>query len=101
MSAPPIPSNATAPTLALRRVEHGEALQERNPPRFLACLACPPLFILGREAVSIDDGGSALAFPDIAAERQRLAKCQPMLGRETILDHGPPEDQDIDPGILP
>ena len=87
--------------LALRQVEDGEALQERDRLRFLAGLARPLLLVVGNEAVGIDDGGAVLALADIAAEDERLAEGQPALDREAVLDHGPPEDQHIDPGIVP
>ena len=42
-----------------------------------------------------------LTFADVAAEAESLAKRQPALDREAVLDHGTPEDQDVDPGIEP
>src|SRR5690606_13273420 len=87
--------------LALRRVEHGEALQERNAACFLSRLLGAALLVFRREAVGIDDGGAALALADIAAQRERLPEGEPMLARIAVLDHGAPEDQDVDPGILP
>jgi hypothetical protein len=81
---------------ALRQVEDGEALQERDRLGFLAGLACPLL-----EGVGVDDGGAVLALADIASERQRLAKRNPALNRKSVLDHRSPEDQHIDAGIEP
>ena len=49
-------------------VEDSEPLQERDGLRVLAGLAGASLFVLGREAVGIDDGGAVLALADIAAE---------------------------------
>ena len=92
--------NVFGQTLALRRVEHGEALQEGNTACFFPCLAGAAFFVLGGETVRIDDCGATLAFADIAAERQRLAEGEPMLGRIAVLDYGAPENQNIDPGIL-
>jgi hypothetical protein len=54
---------------ALRQVEDGESLQERDGVRLLAGLPCPPLLVFGNEAVGIDDGGAVLALADIATER--------------------------------
>jgi hypothetical protein len=54
--------------LALRDVEHGEALQERNGLRFLAGLLRALLLVVGNEAIGVDDSGTALAFADMAAE---------------------------------
>jgi hypothetical protein len=84
----------------LRRVEHGEALQERDGLGFLAGFVRPLLFVVGHEAVGIDDGRTVLAFPHIAAEGERLAKGQPALAGEAVRDNRPPQDQHIDPGIL-
>ena len=44
---------------------------------------------LGNEAIGIDEGGAVLALADIAAEAEGLAKRQPALGREALLDHRP------------
>src|SRR5690606_31044783 len=65
--------NIVRQVLALRRVEYGEALQERNSLGFLAGLERAPLLVVGHEAVGVDDGRAALALADIAAERERLA----------------------------
>jgi hypothetical protein len=46
-------------------------------------------------------GGTVLAFPHIAAKGERLAKGKPALAGKAMRDHGPPEDEHIDPGILP
>ena len=54
--------------LALRRVEDGEALEERDRLRFVAGLRGAPAFVLRREAVGIDDGRAALALADMATE---------------------------------
>lgn len=86
---------------ALPQVEDGEALEERDRLRFLAGLSRPFLLVVGNEAVGIDDGGAVLALADIAAEAEGLAKRQPALGREAVLDHGTPEDQHVDPGVEP
>ena len=76
--------------LALRRIEDGEALQKWNGRRLFAGLACAALFVVGHKAVGVDDGRAVLALPDVPAERERLAKGQPMLRRKAVLDHGPP-----------
>ena len=88
-------------TFALRQVEDGEALEERDRLRFLAGLSRPFLLVVGNEAVGIDDGRAVLALADIAAEAEGLAKRQPALDREAVLDHGTPEDQHVDPGVEP
>lgn len=87
--------------VALRGVEHREALQERDRLGLVARLAGAPLLVVGHEAVGIDDGRASLALADIAAQRQRLAKGEPALAGKTVLDDGAPEDQHIDPGIMP
>ena len=66
-------------TFALRQVEDGEALEERDRLRFLAGLSRPFLLVVGNEAVGIDDGGAVLALADVAAEAEGLAKRQPAL----------------------
>ena len=88
-------------TFALRQVEHSEALEERDRLRLLAGLLRPFLLVVGNEAVGVDHGGAVLAPADIAAEAEGLAKRQPALGREAVLDHGTPEDQHVYPGIEP
>ena len=87
--------------LALRRVEDREALQERNRGGFLAGLARAPLLVVRHETVGINDGRAVLALAHIAAERERLAEGQPALAGIAMLDDSAPEDQHIDPGILP
>ena len=86
---------------ALRQVEDGEALQERDRLRFLAGLARAFLLVVGNEAVGIDDGGAVLALADIAAERRAPGETSASPGREAVLDHRAPEDQHVDPGIVP
>src|SRR3546814_17280070 len=83
------------------RSEYREALEERDGARRLAGFRRAPAFVVQREAVGIDDGGSALALADIAAEPERLAEGQPALAGEATLDDGAPEDQDVDPGVAP
>ena len=55
---------------ALRHVEDGEALEERDRLRFLAGLLRTLLLVVGHEAVGIDDGRAVLALADVAAERR-------------------------------
>ncbi|EEF27413.1 conserved hypothetical protein [Ricinus communis] len=55
--------------VALRGVEHREALEEWDRGGFLAGFVGAALLIVWREAVGIDDGGSVLAPADITAER--------------------------------
>ena len=71
---------------ALRQVEDSEALEERDRLRFLAGLSRPFLLVVGNEAVGIDDGGAVLALADVAAETEGLAKGEPALDREAVLD---------------
>ena len=87
--------------VALSGVEDREALQERNRLSVLAGLAGAALFVLGGETIGIDDGGAALALPDIAAEGKRLAEGEPALAGETMLDDGAPKDEDVYPRIAP
>ena len=75
--------------LTLVGIEDGEALEERNRLCLLAMLGGPLAFIIGHEAVGIDDGGAALALSDIATEAERLAECEPALAGEAVLDDRP------------
>ena len=87
--------------VALHSVEYGEPLQERDRLCVLAGLPGAALLVLRHETVGIGDGRAALALADMAAERQRLAEGDPALAGKAVLDHGAPEDQDIDAGIPP
>src|SRR3546814_1190431 len=60
-----------AQTLALRHVEHGEPLEERDCLGVLACLARLGLLCFGHETVGIDDHRALLALADIAARLDR------------------------------
>ena len=85
--------------LALVGVEHREALEERNRLRLFSVLGGPLALIVRDEAVGVDDGRTAFALPDIGAEPECLAECEPALAGEAALDDRPPKDQDVDPGI--
>ena len=43
---------------------------------------------------------SAAVMREVAAESERLAKGEPALSREAMLDHRTPQDQHIDPGVF-
>lgn len=92
-------------SIALRGIEHGKALEERNRARLLAALdLLAPLrvaVVFRSEAVGIEHRAPALALADAAASGQRLAKGQPILRRIAALDHRAPEDQHIDPRVSP
>jgi hypothetical protein len=81
-------------------VEHREAFQKGNCAGLVSIAVSPAAFLIWHEAVSIDDGGAVLAFAHIGAEAKRLAKREPILGAEAVLDHGTPEDQHVDPRVL-
>ena len=87
--------------VALRGVEHGEALEERDRGGVLAGLAGAAFLVLRCETVGIDDGGAVFAPADVAAKRQGLAEGEPALTGKAVLDDRTPEDQHIDPRILP
>jgi hypothetical protein len=59
--------NVIGEVFALGGVEHREPLQERDRLGFLAGFTCAAFFIVGHEAVSVDDGRAVLALADIAA----------------------------------
>lgn len=69
-------------TLALRGIEDSEPLEERDRVGVVAGFASAPFLVVWDEAVGIDDGGAALALPDIAAKRERLAEGKPALVRK-------------------
>jgi len=85
--------------LALRQVEDRESLEEGDGLGVLASLAGASLLVAGDEAVGVNNGDAVLAPADMAAEREGLAKDQPALTGEAVLDDGAPEDQHIDAGI--
>src|ERR1700722_13916267 len=86
---------------ALRRVEHGESLQEWDRLRFLAGLGDAPTFVIRHEPVGKDDGRAALTLADMATETECLAEGQPALAGKTALYDSAPEDEDVNPGVTP
>jgi hypothetical protein len=85
--------------LALVGIEHREAFQEWNRVRLVSVALGPPAFVVGREAVRVDDCCAVLSLANIAAEAKRLSESEPGLTGEAALDDGGPEDQHVDPGI--
>lgn len=69
--------------------------------RVLTRLTGTALFVLGSETVGINDSGAALAHPNIAAKRKRLAESQPCLTGATMLYDSAPENKNIDARIGP
>ena len=86
-------------TVALGYVEHGEALQERDRVRLVALLPRTCALLVRDESVGEHHRRAALAFADIAAKTECLAKGQPALAWEAMLDNGPPQDEHVDTGI--
>jgi DNA helicase HerA-like ATPase len=83
--------------LALRRVEHGEALEERNRLRLLAGLTGPLPLVLRHEAVGVDNSRAALAlslYRGVAGSRARAFYRDPENGQikmpRRALDPGSP-----------
>src|SRR6202012_4749540 len=60
----------------------------------------PLAFAFGHKAIGKTDGRAAFAFADMPAKAQGLAKGQPFLIGKAAPDHGVPQDQDIDAGII-
>ena len=87
--------------VALRDIEHREALEERNRAnrvaRVVALLVPLRLVRFGDEAVGIEHRPPALALAHAAARRKGLPEGQPVLRGKAALDHRAPQDQDIDP----
>ena len=90
-------------SLALVDIEDGEPLEECHLPAMLVTGVGDGFvaLVLRREAIGVTDGRAGLAFPHIAAQRLRLFVGQPPLRPEPALEHGRPEDQDVDPRIAP
>ena len=80
----------------MRSVEDRETFEERDGDGFVAGLAAAAAFIIWNETVGIDDSCSAFAFAHIATETERLAKSQPALCREAVLDDRAPKDEHVD-----
>jgi hypothetical protein len=93
--------NVFRQAFALIGVEDREAFEEGDGLGLPIGLGCAPAFVVGHDAIGIDDGGAALALSNIAAEPEGLAECEPALARETALDDGAPKDQNIDPRVAP
>src|SRR3546814_2821348 len=83
-----------AQTLALRHVEHGEPLEERDCLGVLACLARLGLLCFGHETVGIDDHRALLALADIAARFQRLFEGEPVLRGVSAADGRAPRSEE-------
>src|ERR1700680_1155980 len=82
--------------LALVGVEHRESLEERNCIGLVSVALGPPAFLVGREAVRIDDCRALLTLADVSAQAKRLAESEPALGAEAAVDHRSPENEHID-----
>src|SRR5258707_1829477 len=91
--------NLLGQTIALVGVEDGKTLEKRDGSRLLAGFHGALTFVVRGEAIGIDDGGSPFTLPDMAAQPERLAKGEPALSGEAVLDDCTPQDQHIDPGI--
>lgn len=87
-------------TVALVGVEDGEALQEGDAAAPVTVPAAARIVLARREAAGIDDGGAMLALAHAAAEPERLAEGEPVLGAEAVLDDGVPENEDVDTGVF-
>src|SRR5665647_1898382 len=59
--------NLLGQAITLVRVENGKALEKRDGARLLAGFRGAPTLVVRGEAISIDDGRSPLALPDMAA----------------------------------
>src|SRR5690606_24248138 len=91
--------------IALRGVEHGKSFEKRNRagrvPISSVALALLFSVIFGREAVSVKNSPSLLALADASASGQGLPECQPVLRGIAAINHGSPQNQDIDARIMP
>jgi hypothetical protein len=82
--------------LALVGVEYCEPLQKRNRIGLVSVALGAPALLVGHKAIGVDDGRAALALADMAAKAERLAKREPVLSAEAVLDHRAPQDQHVD-----
>src|SRR5216684_1252092 len=87
--------------LALVRVENGKTLEERDGLHLFTGLGRTPFLIARHETIGVDDGRAAFALADVAAKRERLTEGEPALSCEPALDHGSPEDEDVNATVLP
>ena len=86
---------------ALRHVENGETLEERDRLRFVAGLCGATAFVIRREPVGIYDSRAALAFAHIPIEAEGLTKGQPALARKAMFDDGTPQNEHVNSGVAP
>ena len=86
---------------ALIGVEYGKSFEEWNRLRFFAGLGSAPFFVIRHETIGVDDCGAALSLANVAAERERLTKCEPTLPGKSAFDHGSPENEDVNATVLP
>src|SRR5260221_545438 len=77
--------NLLGQTIALVGVEDGKTLEKRDGSRLLAGFHGALTFVVRGEAIGIDDGGSPFTLPDMAAQPERLAKGEPALSGEAVL----------------
>lgn len=83
------------------RLVDRKPLEEQNGLCFLAGLARTLLFVAGHETVGVDNRGASFALADVAAERERLTEGESALPGKSELDYGSPENQNVNPAILP
>ncbi|SHM69906.1 hypothetical protein SAMN05518668_12016 [Sphingobium sp. YR657] len=87
--------------LALVDVEDGKALEKRNRTCLAILLSGPLFFCLRDKAIGVTNDAPLLALADMATSRFGLPIGQPALAGKAALDHGVPQDQDIDARIAP
>jgi hypothetical protein len=85
--------------LALVGVEHRESFEERDRFRLVALALGAASLLVRTETIGIDDGCALFPFSYIAAKTERLAKGEPALTGEAVLDHRTPEDEHVDSGV--
>jgi hypothetical protein len=75
---------------ALIGVEHRKSFEERDRVGLVSVALRALAFLIGHKTVAVDDRRAMLALADIAAEAERLAEGEPILGAEAALDHRAP-----------
>jgi hypothetical protein len=71
--------------IALIRVEDSETFQARDRAGLITVSSRPFAFIIGNEAICVEDCGAMFTLAHMAAERERLTKSEPELARKAAL----------------
>ena len=73
---------------ALVGVENREPLEKRNRIGLVSVAFGAPVLLVGHKTIGVDNGRAVFSLADMSAEAERLAKREPVLSAEAVLDHG-------------